>query len=277
MAEKKKQPDDQVSELPPEVVDLLAKSNIGYLSVRSPKGDLYSYPVAFYYSDYRIYFMTPTSAAKLRFIRANPAVSFLVDNHLVTKEALGVMMQGDAKVLSVTKTVISILSVGPKMVKFAQKYPGMFTFYAKGKEVPDERKLHKYRLIRITPAKLVFWKGYAFGRVAIKEKVKGDPLAEAKDDEKMSTLASLLDGADRADDELVPNVEIMNSLPEWNASVKAAVKEGTISDKDRSAIESYRSFLRIAAESNKTTAAVGDDERQLLSRWKRKEGTQDSG
>ena len=136
-------------EVPEQILEILKTSQIGYLAVTSPKGDLYSYPVAFYFSGFKVYFMTPISAAKLRFIKANPVVSFLVDNHLLTKGAAGAMLQGRAKVFSIGKTIMSVLSVGPKMAKFAQEYPGMFTFYASGKDLPDERKLYKYRLIRI--------------------------------------------------------------------------------------------------------------------------------
>src|SRR5205807_1989647 len=46
----------------------------------------------------------------------------------------------------------------------------MLTFYARGKELPDERKLYKYRLIRIEPSKIIFWKGYNFGRFISKKR-----------------------------------------------------------------------------------------------------------
>ena len=35
------------SEIPEEVLDVLRTSKIGYLSVKSEKGELYTYPVAF--------------------------------------------------------------------------------------------------------------------------------------------------------------------------------------------------------------------------------------
>ena len=76
--------------------------------------------------------MTPISAAKLRFMRANPDVSFLVDNKGLTLGAVGAMVQGQAKIYSIAKTVTSILSVGPNMAKYATKYPSQFTFYARG-------------------------------------------------------------------------------------------------------------------------------------------------
>jgi Pyridoxamine 5'-phosphate oxidase len=249
-------------QVPEQVLEILKTSQIGYLAVTSPKGDLYSYPVAFYFSGFKVYFMTPISAAKLRFIRANPTVSFLVDNHLLTKGAAGAMLQGKAKVFSIAKTILSVLSVGPKMAKFAQKYPGMFTFYASGKELPDERKLYKYRLIRIEPVKLVYWTGYKFGRYAPPQESR-DPLASSSEDEKMETLASLMG---KADDEL-PVEELLQNL-EWERSVQAAASEGALTSDERAVIGSYRSMVKRMADSARVGPEVTGDERKLLRRWK---------
>lgn len=119
------------SKLPREVVDVLKTETIGYLSVKSEKGDLYTYPVAFLFAGNQAYTMTPITAAKLRFMRANPDVSFLIKNKGLTLGAVGVMFQGRAKVYSIAKTVSSILSIGPNMAKYAKKYPDQFFFYAR--------------------------------------------------------------------------------------------------------------------------------------------------
>jgi hypothetical protein len=254
---------EQQTEIPETVLDLLKTSGIGYLSVTSSKGELYSYPVAFYFSGLRIYFMTPISAAKLKFIRGNPTVSFLVDNHLLTKGAAGVMIQGKAKVFSIAKTVVSILSVGPKMASFAKKYPGMFTFYASGKELPDERKLYKYRLIRLEPSKILYWIGYKFGKYFPKE-VSEDPLSGSSDETKMETFAELLKTAD----EELPVREVEQSA-EWAENLDAAEKEGVISGDELKVINSYRSFLRGAVASNQGERAVSESEKKLLGKWKK--------
>lgn len=257
--------------LPEDVVNVLKSSPIGYLSVSSKKGELFSYPVAFYFSGLKVYFMTPISAAKLRFIRANPTVSFLVDNHLLTKGACGAMIQGKARVFSIAKTVVNILSVGPKMAHFARKYPGMFSFYASGKELPDERKLYKYRLVRIDPSKVLYWQGYRFARFAPKERegeddalaVEQDPLALTADDEKMDTLAKLLTSAD---EELQPIPT--NENREWLENLELAAKQNEISDEERSVFDSYRSFLRKVAALNVVGPRVSSEERDLLDKWK---------
>jgi general stress protein 26 len=255
------------AEIPDQVHEVLKNTRIGYLSVKSEKGDLYTYPVAFYSSKMNVYFMTPISAAKMRFMRANPDVSFLADNHDLTLGATGAMIQGRAKIFSIAKTVTSILSVGPKMQKFAQKYPGMFTFYAKGKELPDERKLYKYRLIRIEPTKVIYWVGYKFGRYVPKP-VKKDPLAGAPEDEKMETLALLLKGAD---EELSAGEE-PPANENWQSKVNAAASQGVLSEEERVVIGSYRSFLRQATASNTVGPKVTDDEKRFLKKWKSNSG-----
>jgi len=107
----------QSSPVPERVLDVLKTNSIGYLSVISKKGELYSYPVAFHYSGDRVYFVTPVSAAKFKIIKTNPTVSFIVDNGKVTTEACGAMMQGKARIFTVGRTLLSILSVGPKIAR----------------------------------------------------------------------------------------------------------------------------------------------------------------
>jgi hypothetical protein len=254
------------SELPKPVLDVLKTAQIGYLSVKSEKGDLYTYPVAFLFSGNQVYTMTPVSAAKLRFMRANPGVSFLVENKGLTLGAVGAMVQGRARIYSIAKTVASILSVGPNMARYAKKYPDQFTFYARGKYLPDERKLYKYRFIKIEPTKILYWVGYEFGRYSKPKGEKGAKisLAQAPDDEKMQVFASLLKGAD----EEFAAGEAPPQGPEFAAKVDEAVANGTITEEERQAMGSFRGFLRQAAEESKVGHEVTAGEKNLLKKWK---------
>jgi hypothetical protein len=256
--------------IPADVESVLKTSGIGYLSVTSGKGDLYSYPVAFYFAGFKVYFMTPISAAKLKFIRANPEISFLVDNHLLTKGACGAMIQGRARVFSIAKTVVNIMSLGPKMAHFAQKYPGMFTFYASGKELPDERKLYKYRLIRVDPKKILYWQGYKFGKYIPKGgRMEKDPLSESSDETKMETLANLLKTAD----EELPVPEVVQASKEWEEGLQAAGGRGELTRDELKIMNSHRNFLRTAAASSVVSSGVTTDEKNLLKKWKEKGGS----
>jgi hypothetical protein len=266
LTEDKKLGQQSQGSVPKDVLDVLKSAQIGYLSVTSAKGEIFSYPVAFYFSKLKFYFMTPISAAKLKFVRANPSVSFLVDNHLLTKGACGAMIQGNAKVFSIAKTVLDILSVGPKMAHFAKKYPGMFTFYASGKELPDERKLYKYRLIRIDPIKILYWQGYKFGRYLPGNPLAGleaDPLSDSGEELKMQTLAELMISADRE----LPSPQAREN-PEWVTNLDQVTRKGEITEEEKLALESYRSFLRRAAAENVFAPTPSKDEKKLLKKWR---------
>ena len=249
-----KRPKLESSQVPDQVVDLLESNKIGYLSVLSKSEELYSYPVAFHYSDYKLYFMTPVSAAKFKILKANPTVSFIVDNGKVTTEACGAMIQGKAKIFTIGRTLVSILSVGPKMIGFTKKYPGMLSFYARGKELPDERKLYKYRLIRITPTKIIYWIGYSFGRWIGKTAEESDNTLDLPSDESgVETVATLLQPVDSTTRVLANH--------DWLATIGAASPK-TLSADERRILAGYKSTA--TSEFKGGSARVSEAERTLL-------------
>jgi len=253
----------QSSPVPEQVLDVLKTNSIGYLSVVSRKGELYSYPVAFHYSGGKVYFVTPVSAAKFRIIKANPTVSFIVDNGKVTTEACGAMVQGKARIFTVGRTLLSILSVGPKIVGFSKKYPGMLTFYARGKELPDERKLYKYRLIRIEPSKIIFWTGYNFGRfISKRREPTRDSLDLTPDEAGVELVAKLLQPSESE----IPGAPGFSDQ-DWLAAIDTNASEGTLSPDERKVIESYRS-LPSQRSDVKGTGSVTNEERRLLKKSK---------
>jgi hypothetical protein len=256
-----KGPERESSPVPDQVVNLLRDSKIGYLSVLSKSGELYSYPLAFHYSGLKVYFMTPVSAAKFKILKANPKISFIVDNGKVTTEACGAMIQGSAKILTIGRTLMSILSVGPKIVGFTKKYPGMLTFYARGKDLPDERKLYKYRLIRVDPSKIIYWLGYSFGRYVPKSKTAEDTLELRPDETGLDVAAKLLS----SDTDLPsgPNPRIHD----WLAELDKTEMKGALTEEERKILSLYtgREPQPLGA---KRTVGVTDDEKRLLKKSK---------
>ena len=252
MATKEPQP-----EIPENVMDVLKTAGIGYLSVTSGKGDLYSYPVAFYFSGLKVYFMTPISAAKLKFIRGNPNVSFLVDNHLLTKGACGVMIQGKAKVFSIAKTVVSIMSVGPRWPVSPRNIRACSRFTPAARIPRRKKKVYPYRLIRVEPSKIMYWVGYKFGKYFPKGAGE-DPLSKSSDETKMETFAELMK---TADEELPPRQ--VEESQEWVENLKTAEKEGVISREEVNVINSYRRFLRDAVAANQGERGVSTSEKNF--------------
>lgn len=246
--------------IPSQVREVLESTSIGYLTTISKKGDLYSYPVAYYYSEFKVYFVTPASAAKYKMIKENPTVSLIVDNKKLTTNACGAMIQGLARTFSVSRTILSILSVGPKVAGFSKKYPGMLSFYAKGKGLPDERKLYKYRIIQIDPTKMLYWIGYSFGRYVPKHKVGlgrklGLQLGTRKAD--ASAVASLIESAD---DESRIETPVDN---EWIVKLDDALASGKVSDEERRMIGLYR------ASKVEPKSTLSLREKDLINRWKK--------
>lgn len=244
------------SQLPPEVLDVLKTNPIGYLTTISKKGDLYSYPVAFYYSELRAYFVTPVSAAKYKMIRENPIVSLIVDNRQLTTSACGAMIQGRARIFSITRTILSILSVGPKVAGFSKKYPGMLGFYAKGKDLPDERKLYKYRIIQLDPTKILYWVGYSFGRYLPKKQQKlKTKLGLGKNQDDSEGLSQLFQSAEQE-----PMQDSVDH--EWLARLSDAVSSGELTEEEHIILDKY------SVMDDSRQSKVTPEEKRLLNKWK---------
>jgi general stress protein 26 len=247
--------------IPPNIIDVLKTTGIGILSVTSKKGDLYSYPVAFHYGDQKIYMITPIGSAKMKLIKANPKVSFIVDNRKFTIDCCGAMFQGSAKVFSMAKLITSFVTRGP-MAQFSKKYPGYMSFYLKGKDLPSERKFYKYRLIRIDPTKIVYWTGYKFGKFIPPKSKSKEPAAELLDPnnpEKVEHIAGLLNSADEE-----PEIDELPRSEDWLSELKSAVKGGVMSEDERRLISSFR----IPQENAIPAGKVTDSEKTMLKKWK---------
>jgi hypothetical protein len=213
--------------------------------------------------------MTPIGSAKMKFMKANPNVSFLVDNKKLALEACGAMIQGKAKVLSMGKMISSIISLGPKMMSFAKKYPGMFTFYARGKYLPDERKLYKYRFIRIDPSKIVYWTGYSFGKY-LPEKMKAGREEETlnlSDQSNVESLAALLATADE-ETEGEPDKTPVDQ--DWLGELNSAVSSGILSEDEMRIIGMHKKPLGVAG--NVKPGELSSGEKNILKKWKESKG-----
>ncbi len=242
------------------VVDVLKKQGLGILSVTSKKGDIYSYPVAFFYDNNKIYMITPNGSAKMKLMKANPKVSFLVDNKKVTLDCCGAMFQGNATIFSFAKLVTSFVTRGA-MAQYSNKYPGYMSFYLKGKDLPPERKFYKYRLIRIDPTKIVYWVGYKFGKF-VPEKSKGKTptsILDPKNPAKLEQIAGLYYSADEE-----PEVDELPRSEDWLNELKTATKGGIMSDDERKLISSFR----IPQENVIPAGKVTDSEKTILKKYK---------
>ncbi len=275
-------PDKDGQTIPTEILELLRISQIGYLSLTSKDGDIYSYPIAYFFSGEYVYFATPIGSAKIKFLRENPKVSLIVDNRKLTTACSGAMIQGDVKIFSIAKTLTSITSMLPNTINFAKKYPAMFTFYAKGKELPDERKIYKYRFIRINIKKIIFWMGYQFGRYIPKktpgllgklfEDVKGN---EKKGESVLESISRTIQSSDGDIDSEKP-IALDES---WMTNMNEAASKSSITANERRIIEMFtKNSMDYATKTlkdeikkiseTKHSYKVSSDEQNILKKWK---------
>ena len=140
----------------------------------------------------------------------------------------------------------------------------MLTFYARGKELPDERKLYKYRLIRIDPSKIIYWLGYSFGRYIPRTEAKapGHSLNLSKDESGLEISAKLLESAD--DDAPAEPVQMDH---DWMTRLEASVREGILSDEERKMFGSYKDGLKSHPPAD-VPSRVTEEERKILKKSK---------
>jgi general stress protein 26 len=210
--------------------------------------------------------MTVKDSPKIKFMKANPNVSFLVDNKKIALECCGAMIQGKAKILSIAKMMATIYTIGPKsLLAWNKKYPGLLTFYAKGKDLPEERKLYKYRFIRIEPSKIVFWEGYKFGKYIPERKSNKEVQKDSLDPSNPESFANLLA---TVDEEL--ETDEIPADPNWFNELNSAVSSGIISEDEKRVIGMYRQPIGVS--DNVKPGELSSGERSLLKKWKASKG-----
>lgn len=276
-------PGEESQTIPKEVLELLRTTHIGYLSLTSKKGDLYSYPIAFLYSGEHVYFVTPKASAKVKFLTANPKVSLIIDNRKLTLNCCGAMIQGEAEIFTIAESIKKVTSVLPKTIDFSKKYPGMFSFYAKGKDLPDERKIYKYRFVRISIKKIIFWMGYQFGRYIPRKSpgLLGKLFSELKGDQKegesvLESIAHMMESSDGDIDSERP-VALDES---WMNNMNEGASKSSITEDERRIIEmftqnsmdnatkTFKEGIKKITET-KHSYQITSDEQNILKKWKK--------
>jgi nitroimidazol reductase NimA-like FMN-containing flavoprotein (pyridoxamine 5'-phosphate oxidase superfamily) len=272
-------------ELPENVKNLLSSGRVGHLSTISPNGKISIVPIGFHFDGMDVFFGTPKDSAKRRFMQNNPNVSLVVDNGEVMKDALGVLIQGRAEIYDAKRTLRKFKETVPAIVKFAKKYPDVFLYYTKDlKELPDDRKFYKYRIIRIVTEKMLYWDGYTWGRVLPKPE---EPAAffdiNGKEDPKMvakivGRVLDVFQSVSFKDVEYEGTiVEYPQELAEaddftqldltWSAVLDQSIKDGEITQEEEALLKTVRNNYLIYTDVLEQTLADGvitKDEHLLL-------------
>ncbi len=198
----------------------------------------------------------------------------VVDNRKLTTDACGAMVQGDATIFSVRHLFSSIISLMSTAMHLSKKYPGLFSFYAKGKELPNERKFYKYRFIRINPTKVLYWVGYKFGRYTPKNAPKRlrRLFADLKTNQKKreSALEAMAEMLESQDEMSMPEEPTLLDEP-WVRRLNQAASTGGVSEEERRILQLFAEsspFSAAKSARKQLNSKVSDDEKSILKKWR---------
>ncbi len=271
-----------------DVQDLLHSERVGHLATISPKGRLSSVPIAYHFDGRSVFFGTPLGSPKLRFIQENPNVAFQIDNGKVMEAAVGVMIQGRAEIYDTQNIFRKYKETLPAILNFSRKYPDVFVFYTRHSDkLSDERKFYKYRLIRIVPERVLYWKGYEWGRM-IPNPEDYSPFFDihqaAGPTDVAGELESLLSSLDKLGDEDRPGEDILDkaqqlSYPKlidqdelMSELFGVAMEDGKVTEYEMEILNSIRSNYRFYLDSLRDAmrdGVISRDECALLNTIKK--------
>ncbi len=151
--------------LPPEVDYILStEGHFGYIGTAGRDLAPHVTPVIFVYDGRGIFFATSKIAKKLKAIRENNRVAFLVDLRDPSDEYnnMAVMVTGRAKIYSPLYSLFHLADLVRVRRLFLHKYPKYFRAYEREKEripKPWQTTLFLQRsLVRIAIEKYTFWR-----------------------------------------------------------------------------------------------------------------------
>lgn len=150
--------------LPNEVLWLLEEGKFAYVGTSDKRLQSHLTPVIFVFAGNSLYFITSKVAKKLRNLRENPKVAFLVDlrdeNNLYNNRA--VLFMGKAKVYTPFTAIIGLVGLLKARKAFFRKYPEYMKEYAKENQnlpLAWRTTIFVSRIpVKVTIEKIVYWR-----------------------------------------------------------------------------------------------------------------------
>ena len=149
---------------PTEIIWLLNESKFGYVGTSDKEMRPHLTPVIFVFVGHTIYFVISKISKKLRNIRENDKIAFLVDmrdpNNLYNNRA--VLFTGKVKVYNPPNAIFNIYPLLKVRNKFYKKYPKYMRKY----KTEEEKLPHAWRttlfvsrmLVKLEVEKIVYWR-----------------------------------------------------------------------------------------------------------------------
>ncbi|MCX9083432.1 MAG: pyridoxamine 5'-phosphate oxidase family protein [Candidatus Methanoperedens sp.] len=148
--------------LPPDIYNLVNESSFAYIGT-SLGGVTHVTPVVYVFDGQKIYFNTSKEAKKLKTMKQNNKVAFLIDKRDMSNiyENKAVMFTGEVKIYGLKDIPLSLFRMLGTLHHFMKKYPDYTKKYSTS-ELPKAWQLTPIIariLVEVKPVKIIYWRG----------------------------------------------------------------------------------------------------------------------
>lgn len=148
--------------LPPDIYNLVNESSFAYIGT-SLKGKTHVTPVVYVFDGQEILFNTSKEAKKLKIMKKNNKVAFLIDKRDMSNiyENKAVLFTGEVKIYGIMDIPFRFFHMLKAINLFMKKYPEYTRKYSTS-ELPKAWQLTPIIsriLVEVKPVKIIFWRG----------------------------------------------------------------------------------------------------------------------
>ncbi|MCE8423227.1 MAG: pyridoxamine 5'-phosphate oxidase family protein [Candidatus Methanoperedens sp.] len=148
--------------LPPDIYNLVRESSFAYVGT-SYKGIPHATPVVYVFDGQSIFFNTSKEAKKLKTMRKNRKVAFLIDKRDMSNiyENKAVLFTGEAKIYGIMDIPLRTFKMLSALHLFIKKYPEYTKKYSTS-ELPKAWQLTPIIariLVEVIPSRIIYWRG----------------------------------------------------------------------------------------------------------------------
>ncbi|MFQ5711986.1 MAG: pyridoxamine 5'-phosphate oxidase family protein [Candidatus Geothermarchaeales archaeon] len=152
-------------DLPAEILWLLEESYFGYVATSDLNRVPHVTPVIFVYDGHNVFFSTSRVSKKIKNIRENERVAFLIDIRDPTDVSnnRAVLIQGRAKIIGLVRGLFQYHRLSRVRSMFSEKYPKYMEVYrVENSRLPRNWRMTPFLsrlLVRIDMEKTLYWRG----------------------------------------------------------------------------------------------------------------------
>ncbi len=148
--------------LPPDIYNLVNDSSFAYVG-NSLRGITHVTPVVYVFDGQRIFFNTSKEAKKMKIMKMNRKVAFLIDTRDMSNiyENKAVLFTGDVRIYGLSDIPLHFIQMLAARALFLKKYPDYTRKYAIS-ELPKAWQLTPIIsriLIEVKPSRIIYWRG----------------------------------------------------------------------------------------------------------------------